>query len=138
MEKIIQDARSKYIISTLPKGPSGARGILAQLKKGHSVGMLVDQKMNDGIGIKFLGRNAMTAPAIARLAIKYHYPVIPVRVYRYNGSNFKVTVYPQLELPDTNNKDNDIISLMLNINQILEGWIEEDPGQWIWMHNRWG
>ena len=137
LEEIIENARSKYTINTLAKGAGGARHILSHLKNGRSVGMLVDQKMNDGIGVDFFGRKAMTAPAIARLALKYHYPVIPVRVTRNNDSMFDVTVYPQLELPNTNNKDDDIILLMQNINHMLEVWIKENPGQWIWMHNRW-
>ena len=32
--------------------------------------MLVDQKMNDGIAVPFFGREAMTAPALAMLAIR--------------------------------------------------------------------
>ncbi len=137
IEKMIQNARSRYTVQTLTKGPEGARRILTQLKNGHSIGMLVDQKMNDGVETNFFGKKAMTAPAIARLALKYKYPVIPVRVSRHNKFHFKVTVYPQLEIADTINRDNDIISLMQKINQMLEIWIKEDSGQWIWMHNRW-
>lgn len=137
IDKMIQNVRSHYVINTLPKGPDGSRAVIKQLRDGKSIGMLVDQKMNDGIEINFFGHKAMTAPAIARLAIKYQYPVIPVRVVRYNKHKFKVNVLPHLEMPDTNNRDNDIIALMTKINLVLEEWIRETPGQWIWMHNRW-
>src|SRR5690606_19460107 len=35
----------------MPKGRHGARGLVAALKAGRSLGMLVDQKMNDGIPV---------------------------------------------------------------------------------------
>ncbi|MFX5161802.1 hypothetical protein ABTC82_20100, partial [Acinetobacter baumannii] len=54
----------------IPKGPDGARILLRHLTKGGHVGMLIDQKMNDGIPIPFFGRDAMTAPAAAFLGMK--------------------------------------------------------------------
>ena len=33
--------------------------------------MLIDQKMNDGVAIKFLKKDAKTATAIAKFAIKF-------------------------------------------------------------------
>ncbi len=137
LEKIIQKIRSKYVINTLPKGPDGSREVIKQLRQGNPIGMLVDQKMNDGVKIDFFGHMAMTAPAIARLAIKYQCPIIPVRVVRHNKHKFKVIVLPHMEIPDTNNRDNDIIEAMTKINLVLEEWIRDTPGQWIWMHNRW-
>jgi KDO2-lipid IV(A) lauroyltransferase len=47
----------------IPKGTDGARMLIRHLSKGGHVGILNDQKMNDGIAVPFFGRNAMTAPA---------------------------------------------------------------------------
>ena len=44
--------------------------------------MLVDQKMNDGIPVPFFGRDAMTAPALALLALRYDCAVVPIRMER--------------------------------------------------------
>jgi KDO2-lipid IV(A) lauroyltransferase len=27
--------------------------------------------------------------------------------------------------------------MMLAVNQQLEDWIRDRPGQWLWLHNRW-
>ena len=35
-------------------------------------------------------------------------------------------------------KDNDTIKTMQKINDIIEGWIKENPSQWFWVHDRWG
>jgi KDO2-lipid IV(A) lauroyltransferase len=134
---LIEDMRSHYVSSAIPKGQSGSREILEILKDGGRIGMLVDQKMNDGIPASFFGRPAMTAPAIARLALKYRCPVLPIRVVRVSGAHFKIRVSPPIEINDTGNPEQDTIRIMDNINQILETWIREYPGQWIWLHNRW-
>ncbi len=53
------------------KGAEGGRDLLRHLKQGGHVAMLVDQKLNDGIAVPFFGRDAMTAPAIARLGLRF-------------------------------------------------------------------
>ena len=56
--------------------------------------MLVDQKMNDGIAVPFFGRDAMTAPALAQIALKFRCPVVPAKVERIKGARFRIIVYP--------------------------------------------
>jgi KDO2-lipid IV(A) lauroyltransferase len=51
----------------VPKSAEGARQVLAMLKAGAHIGMLVDQKQNEGIAVPFFGRDAMTTPAAAGL-----------------------------------------------------------------------
>jgi KDO2-lipid IV(A) lauroyltransferase len=121
----------------MAKGPSGARRALTVLKEGRRLGILVDQKMNDGIAVPFFGRMAMTAPAAAQLALRFECPVIPVRMERLEGCRFRMTFFPALEKPATGDRHADIAALMTDINAALEGWIRERPGQWFWLHRRW-
>ena len=51
----------------IPKGAIAARRAIAALRRGTHLGLLADQKMNDGIPVPFFGRLAMTAPALAVL-----------------------------------------------------------------------
>jgi lauroyl/myristoyl acyltransferase len=46
----------------IPKGPIAARRANAALHRGMHLGLLADQKMNDGIPVPFFGCLAMTAP----------------------------------------------------------------------------
>jgi KDO2-lipid IV(A) lauroyltransferase len=99
--------------------------------------MLVDQKMNDGIAVPFLGRPAMTAPAVARFALKYRCPVIPARVQRVKGAHFRMTFYPPLDLPNSGDVKADTLAMMTAVNDLIGSWIREAPGQWLWLHRRW-
>ncbi len=121
----------------VPKGRDGARAIVAALAEGGTVAMLVDQKMNDGIPVAFFGRPAMTAPAVAQLALKFRCPVLPTRTERLGGARFRLTVLPPIPLPDSGNRAADIRTLMTQVNGLLESWIRERPDQWLWLHKRW-
>jgi KDO2-lipid IV(A) lauroyltransferase len=83
----------------IPKGVIAARRAIAALRRGAHLGLLADQKMKDGIAVSFFGRLAMTAPALAILALRFDCDVLPLRVERLNGARFRVTVFPPLPLP---------------------------------------
>jgi KDO2-lipid IV(A) lauroyltransferase len=121
----------------IPKGPAGARLLLRSLKGGKHLGMVVDQKMNDGIAIPFFGRDAMTAPALAELALRFDCPVVPVRVERLEGARFRITIDPPLDLDVTGERRADITAAMVKVNALIESWVREHPEQWLWLHNRW-
>jgi len=99
--------------------------------------MMVDQKMNDGIPVPFFGRDVMTAPALAELALRYDCPVVPARVERLKGAYFRLLIYPPLELVKTGDRQADVAANMAQVNAILEQWIRDTPEQWLWLHNRW-
>jgi KDO2-lipid IV(A) lauroyltransferase len=125
-------------MSVHPKGRIGAKAAMEALRDGGSVGLLVDQKMNDGIAVPFFGRDAMTAPAPAQLAIKYNCKVYPSRLERLGRSaRFRVTIHPPMEIVNTGDRKADALTMMTEVNAILEQWIRERPGQWLWPHKRW-
>ena len=136
-DRLVQKGRDALDGDLYPKGAEGAKAILRALKRGDNMAMLVDQKMNDGISVPFLGRDAMTAPAVAELALRYDCPVVPARVERLVGARFRVTFYPPLDKPETGDKQQDILEMMTEINLQLGEWITERPAQWLWVHNRW-
>ncbi|WP_439576640.1 LpxL/LpxP family acyltransferase [Elioraea sp.] len=120
----------------LPKGAAAARATLAHLRDGGVVGMLMDQKMNDGIEARLFGMPAMTAPALAHLALRFRCPVIPTRAERLGPARFRVVVEPPLPLPDTGDRHADIAALTQAVNDTLERWIRDRPAEWLWLHRR--
>jgi Kdo2-lipid IVA lauroyltransferase/acyltransferase len=121
----------------IPKGSIAARRAIATLRRGAHLTMLADQKMNDGIPVLFFGRAAMTAPALAVLALRFDCDAIPARVERLPGARFRLTVYPPLPLPRSGDHHADVAMLMTRVNQTLEAWIRDRPEQWFWLHRRW-
>jgi KDO2-lipid IV(A) lauroyltransferase len=121
----------------IPKGTLAARRAIAVLRRGAHVTMLADQKMNDGIPVPFFGRPAMTASALAALALRFDCDVLPARVERLGGARFRLTVFPPLPLPSSGDHHADVATLMTRVNQTLEGWIRDRPQEWLWVHRRW-
>jgi len=137
VDSLLRHARDAGVTAQIQKGAAGAREMLKVLKKNGVLGMLIDQKLNEGLAIPFFGRDAMTAPALALFALRLGCPVYPVRVERLDGCNFKMTVYPALEPPGTGDQEQDTRQMLVNINAMLESWIRERPEQWLWIHRRW-
>ena len=121
----------------LPKGTGAARDIVAGLKAGHHYGMLLDQKMNDGIAVPFFGIEAMTAPAAAQFAVRDGIPLLPVRCERLIGARFRITFDPPMVAETTGDRAADVAATARRINATLEEWIRARPEQWLWIHRRW-
>lgn len=140
IDAMIQDLRRQAVradIKMFAKGATGARQSLVHLSRGGRLGLLMDQKMNDGIEARFFGRPAMTAPALATLALRLRCPVIPGYVERLGPARFRVICEPPFNLPDTGDRVADIASLTQDVNDTLERWIRAKPESWLWLHRRW-
>lgn len=133
----VRAERSRFHGSLIPKGRDGAFAMLKALRKGEPVGLLIDQKLNEGEPIPFFGRPAMTLTAPAELALRLGCPLIPVRLERLDGARFRVTIHPPMELPDTGDRRADTRAVLTAMNALLEDWVRARPGQWFWVHKRW-
>jgi KDO2-lipid IV(A) lauroyltransferase len=121
----------------IPKGKRGGRQVMDALKEGRSLAILVDQKLNDGISVPFMGREAKTAPAAARLSLKFGIPIITSSVERLNGARFRLTVHPPIEFTPTGDAAADTRALTILVNERIERDIRARPDQWLWLHRRW-
>jgi KDO2-lipid IV(A) lauroyltransferase len=136
----IQHMRREAMGADVPmfaKGSAGARKAMAHLRDGGLLGMLVDQKLNEGLAVPFFGRPAMTTPALAQLALRYRCPVIPIHPMRLGPARFRVICEPPMALPDTGDRTADVYTLTVAMNATLERWIREQPECWLWLHRRW-
>jgi Kdo2-lipid IVA lauroyltransferase/acyltransferase len=137
LDRLILEARGQIGSELIPKGPAAARQLLKAVESGHALCMLVDQKMNDGIPVPFFGRDAMTAPALARIARRFDCVVVPARVERVEGAHFRLVCEEPLVVSKTHDQHADALALMTAVNATLERWIRADPKQWFWLHRRW-
>lgn len=120
----------------LAKGAEGARAALALLKNHAHIGMLVDQKQDEGIPVPFFGRPAMTTTAPAAFARRFGLPIVAGRVVRLRGVRFRIYVEP-VDYPKTADREADIAAATRLITAMQENWIRQYPEQWFWVHRRW-
>jgi KDO2-lipid IV(A) lauroyltransferase len=123
--------------TTLIAKHNAARSMLSQLRGDKSLCMLVDQKLREGIAVPFFGRDAMTTPAPAALALKTGAHIVIASNRRLPGARFHVTVHEVVDFMPTGDDTKDTQALTALVTARLETIIREDPGQWLWIHNRW-
>ncbi len=116
---------------------AGAFEMAAALERGEHLGMLVDQFFGRGPEVQFFGRACRANPTLARLARRYDCPVYGVRVIRRPGLRFHVTTTGPLDLPRDADGLIDVAAATQAINTVIEGWVREEPGQWLWFHRKW-
>ena len=136
-DKSMRKRQLQAVPKIITKGRSGGKEIMKLLNQGGHLMILVDQKFNEGIEVPFLGRPAMTAPAIARMAIRYNCPVVPAWAERIHDSYFRVYFEPPIEFSPTGDINQDTYDFMLKVNQCLDRWVNKRPDLWFWLHNRW-
>ncbi len=137
VDEFIARIRATQSSSMAPKGSAGVGTIARAIRKKNSLALLIDQKMNNGVAVPFLGHEAMTAPAIAELALRYDMPIIPARVIRTRGAHFEAEIFPALNFIRTGNDTHDIMTIMTLVNAHVESWVRQYPAQWFWVHQRW-
>ena len=137
VDNILRKIRLNYGVDLIKKGSVGAKECIKILKeeKGN-IGMLIDQKMNDGIETIFFGHKTMTASAIAKFSLKYKCPIIPAVCRRKSDINFVIKYLPEISYQKVKKLGTET-KVMNLLNNYVESWIRESPEQWIWIHNRW-
>jgi KDO2-lipid IV(A) lauroyltransferase len=116
---------------------SAMRRMYAQLKGGKALYMLMDQKLREGVAVPFFGRDAMTTPAPAALALKTGARVLFAANRRLGGPRFHVTVSAGPDFTPSGNEADDVRRLTALFTARIEEMVRADPAQWLWIHNRW-
>tara|TARA_R110001592_G_scaffold16881_14_gene71720 strand:+ start:8566 stop:9444 length:879 start_codon:yes stop_codon:yes gene_type:complete len=136
--KLLDKARTlNGRLVAFPKSRESGKDILQTLRKGGALGILIDQKYNEGIDVPFFSLPAMTNPIFVQLCQKYKCPLVPVKNQRLSGCSFKLTPYPPLALFDKDDQPRPVEDVIKEAHTLLETWISDKPEQWIWLHRRW-
>tara|TARA_B100000902_G_scaffold276652_1_gene262434 strand:- start:438 stop:1301 length:864 start_codon:yes stop_codon:yes gene_type:complete len=134
LNPIMEHIRKKYICKKqIKKGISGTKELLKMFKNGTSIALMIDQRVSEGISLKFFNNNALTTTIPAQFVKKFNSQIIPIYIERINNHKFKLEVGDALEF----SKNESLENITLRLNQILEKMIKRNPEQWIWTHNRW-
>jgi Kdo2-lipid IVA lauroyltransferase/acyltransferase len=121
----------------IAKGAHGTRRIFTLLRACKAIYMLVDQKTNEGVAAPFFGRDAMTTPVPAALALKLGAVLLPMSNERLGGARFRMTAHPAIEFVPSGDHARDVHALTTHINEAIEACVRYRPSQWLWIHRRW-
>lgn len=137
VDALIRQSRERYGIKLFaPKG-DGTRELMAGMKRGESIALLVDQKYSQGPEVEFFGQPVNASPGAARMALKFGTVMQPLSVVRLPGVRFRVTAHEPIAVPDTGDKAVDVRAGVQAANRFVEDRVREHPVDWFWVHKRW-
>jgi KDO2-lipid IV(A) lauroyltransferase len=117
-----------------------ARGLIAAMRNGDTVGILMDTNMTppQGVFVPFFGIPACTASGLARVALKTGAAVLPgFLLWEDAERQYVLRFYPELALASTGDSEADTLDNTARLTAVLEDAIRQYPSQWLWMHRRW-
>jgi len=123
-------------ISTIaePVFPTEGRGIaslIRHLKEGGTIGIVADVGSRKAPLLSFFDKPAQTPLSAAEWAVKYDALMVPVfGIRQADGLTFKLHVAEPIP-------NSDPPEMMQRFNDVVEGVVRENPGQWFWIHRRW-
>ena len=131
---LMERIRKKYICKNqIKKGTGGIRELLKLYKKGHSIALMIDQRVSEGIKSKFFNQDAFTTTIPAQFIKKFNCKVVPIYIERHNEINFNIKIEKPIEFLKTDTRE----KITRDLNIWLEKTILKNPREWIWSHDRW-
>lgn len=130
-------ARRTSMGHLVPSRAGAAFTLARRLEVGGGVGVLVDQKFQKGAKTRFFGLEAQTNPLLAKLVRQFDCEVYPARSIRLPGGRHRLVVEPAITIPRKPDGVVDVEATAQVLNDKVESWVREYPGQWQWFHDRW-
>lgn len=117
-----------------------ARGLLASMRKGETVGILMDTNMTppQGVFVDFFLHAACTASGLARVALRTGAAVLPgFLLWEASEQKYVLHFGDELTLVRTGDDDADTVANTQLFTAAIERYVRRYPGQWLWLHRRW-
>jgi KDO2-lipid IV(A) lauroyltransferase len=133
-------ARAKAGVEDLVVGRGNIlQAAIRSMKAGRALGYVIDQneRSRNAVFPTFFGVPAATSPTPAILARRTGAAVIFTVAVPLGGGRHKVVIEGPIEMPDTGDRDADVLAFMQDLNDRLERWVRRHPEQWYWLHRRW-
>jgi KDO2-lipid IV(A) lauroyltransferase len=117
-----------------------ARGLIASMRAGETVGILMDTNMTppQGVFVPFFGVLACTASGMARIAAKTGAAVVPgFLLWEESEQKYVLHFGQELEVIRTGDPEHDALANTASCTAAMEAYIRQYPEQWLWLHRRW-
>ena len=142
--EIIFNIRTQVIGMKLISNKGGdLKKIFRALKAGETLVIMQDlDARSEGVATNFLGIPASTRDGVVKLYQKFHCPVVPAQFVRdsKHPERHKIILKEIIsDRTDSNGRPfgEDLKASLDLCNEVIEGWIKNYPGQWLWMMDRW-
>ena len=139
LDRLLQNYRTMHGNKTVAKDDF-VRGLLAAMKAGETVGILMDTNMTppQGIFVDFFGIPACTASGLARIALRTDAAVVPgFTIWDPALRKYRLRFDPGLELIRSGDLEADIAANTQLFTRVIEDYVRKYPDQWLWVHRRW-
>ncbi|MCL2438878.1 MAG: hypothetical protein FWD15_00005, partial [Alphaproteobacteria bacterium] len=117
---------------------AGVREMMAVLRDKGALCIIPDHRLGKGIPTKFFGRSVLSPGGAAKLAGHFDCPILPVQIIRHEGLNHSIIFHEPFHASRGRDGRTDETKTTQRINDVIEGWIRENPEQWFWVHDRFG
>ena len=117
-----------------------ARGLIASMRAGETVGILMDTNMTppQGVFVPFFGVLACTASGMARIAAKTGATVLPgFLLWEQSEQRYVLHFGKELDVIRTGDPEQDALANTASFTAAIEQYIRQYPEQWLWLHRRW-
>jgi KDO2-lipid IV(A) lauroyltransferase len=139
LNRLVERYRTLHGNSTFGK-QEFARGLLAAMRAGETVGLLMDTNMTppQGVFVPFFGVEACTASGLARVAQRTGAAVVPAfTLWDRETGKYRVHFEPPLQLFRTGDDEADAVANTALFTRVIEDFVRSHPDQWLWVHRRW-
>jgi KDO2-lipid IV(A) lauroyltransferase len=139
LDRMVQSYRTMHGNSAVDKD-NFVRGLLAAMKAGETVGILMDTNMTppQGVFVDFFGVPACTASGLARIALRTDASVVPgFTIWDPGLHKYRLRFDPALKLVRSGDEERDIIANTAMFTKVIEEYVRRHPDQWLWVHRRW-
>ena len=139
LDRLIRRYRTLHGNKTVDKDDF-VRGLLAAMKQGETVGILMDTNMTppQGVFVNFFGIPACTATGLARIALRTDAAVVPgFTLWDPELGKYRLRFDAALELIRTNDNEADVVANTQLFTKVIEDYVRRYPDQWLWVHRRW-
>ena len=139
LDRLLQSYRTMHGNKVVPKDDF-VRGLLAAMRAGETVGILMDTNMTppQGVFVDFFGIPACTASGLARIALRTDSAVVPgFTIWDEALGKYRLRFDPAIELVRTGDLEADIVANTQKFTKVIEDYVRRYPEQWLWVHRRW-
>ncbi len=136
IQAMYQNSRARHNIKMFDKRKS-AKELIKGLKDDFALAIMIDQHIDKGCEMEFLGKKDVVIDSASRLALKFDAVIIAGFGVMNDFRDYSVHFYDPIDVKALNENEKNIQHITKLQVKIVEDIILKNPNQWLWQHKRW-